>query len=71
MYAVRKAYLPGRAGATLFVTVMFELVHTGISQFESAAASNELFAALCNPLVIGILVSFCGVLVPYAQIQPF
>jgi len=60
-----------RAGATLFVMIMFEFVYTGIGQFEAAYAPNELFAALVNPVVIGILISFCGVLVPYAQIQPF
>jgi len=60
-----------RAGSTLFVMLMFEFVYTGIGQFEAAYAPNELFAALVNPLVIGILVSFCGVLVPYAQIQAF
>jgi ABC-type multidrug transport system permease subunit/ABC-type cobalamin/Fe3+-siderophores transport system ATPase subunit len=60
-----------RAGSTFFVMLMFEFVYTGIGQFEAAFAPNELFAALVNPLVIGILVSFCGVLVPYSQIQLF
>jgi ABC-type multidrug transport system permease subunit/ABC-type multidrug transport system ATPase subunit len=60
-----------RAGATFFVMLMFEFVYTGIGQFEAACAPNELFAALVNPLVIGILVAFCGVLVPYAQIPAF
>ncbi|KAK4251297.1 ABC-2 type transporter-domain-containing protein [Corynascus novoguineensis] len=60
-----------RAGSTFFVMLMFEFVYTGIGQFEAAWAPNELFAALVNPVVIGILISFCGVLVPYAQIQPF
>ena len=60
-----------RAGSTFFVMLMFEFVYTGIGQFEAAYAPNEVFAALVNPLVIGILVSFCGVLVPYAQIHPF
>ncbi|KAG7407957.1 Brefeldin A resistance protein [Fusarium oxysporum f. sp. raphani] len=32
---------------------------------------NEVFASLVNPLVITILVSFCGVLVPYSGIQTF
>ncbi|KAK4152100.1 ABC-2 type transporter [Chaetomidium leptoderma] len=60
-----------RAGSTFFVMLMFEFVYTGIGQFEAAYAPNELFAALVNPVVIGILVSFCGVLVPYSQIQSF
>ncbi|KUJ19547.1 putative Brefeldin A resistance protein [Mollisia scopiformis] len=60
-----------KAGATLFVMLMYEFVYTGIGQFVAAYAPNAVFASLVNPLVIGILVSFCGVLVPYAQIQPF
>ncbi|KAK2593083.1 hypothetical protein QQS21_009213 [Conoideocrella luteorostrata] len=60
-----------RAGATFFVMLMYEFLYTGIGQFIAAYAPNEVFAALVNPLVIGMLVSFCGVLVPYAQIQPF
>ncbi|KAL2264191.1 hypothetical protein VTK26DRAFT_897 [Humicola hyalothermophila] len=60
-----------RAGSTFFVMLVFEFVYTGIGQFEAAFAPNELFAALCNPVVMGILVSFCGVLVPYAQIPSF
>lgn len=50
---------------------MYEFVYTGIGQFVAAYAPNAVFAALVNPLVIGILVSFCGVLVPYSQIQVF
>ena len=60
-----------RAGATLFVMLMYELLYTGIGQFIAAYAPNEVFASLVNPLLIGVLVSFCGVLVPYAQIQAF
>ncbi|KAG5983903.1 hypothetical protein E4U55_006815 [Claviceps digitariae] len=60
-----------RAGATFFVMLMYEFLYTGIGQFVAAYAPNEVFAALVNPLIIGVLVSFCGVLVPYSQIQPF
>ncbi|CAH0037547.1 unnamed protein product [Clonostachys solani] len=60
-----------RSGATLFVMLMYEFLYTGIGQFIAAYAPNEIFASLVNPLLIGALVSFCGVLVPYAQIQPF
>ena len=51
--------------------LMYEFVYTGIGQFIAAYAPNAIFAALTNPLVIGTLVSFCGVLVPYSQIQAF
>ncbi|KFG84727.1 ABC transporter [Metarhizium anisopliae] len=60
-----------RAGATFFVMLMYEFLYTGMGQFIAAYAPNEVFATLVNPLLIGTLVSFCGVLVPYAQIQPF
>jgi ABC-type multidrug transport system permease subunit/ABC-type multidrug transport system ATPase subunit len=60
-----------KAGATLFVMLMYEFVYTGIGQFVAAYAPNAVFASLVNPIIIGTLVSFCGVLVPYAQIQPF
>ncbi|KAK4183343.1 ABC-2 type transporter-domain-containing protein [Podospora australis] len=60
-----------RSGAVLFVMLMYEFIYTGIGQFIAAYAPNAVFAALANPFVIGLLVSFCGVLVPYAQIQVF
>ncbi|XHG07752.1 hypothetical protein AWENTII_010887 [Aspergillus wentii] len=60
-----------KAGATFFVMLMYEFVYTGIGQFIAAYAPNATFAALVNPVFIGTLVSFCGVLVPYAQIQEF
>jgi len=60
-----------KAGATFFVMLFYEFVYTSIGQFVAAYAPNAVFASLANPLVIGTLVAFCGVLVPYAQIQPF
>lgn len=60
-----------KAGAVFFVMLMYEFIYTGIGQFIAAYAPNAVFASLANPLVIGTLVSFCGVLVPYAQITAF
>ena len=60
-----------RAGATFFVVLAYEFLYTGIGQFVAAYAPNEVFASLVNPLLLGVLVSFCGVLVPYAQILSF
>jgi ATP-binding cassette subfamily G (WHITE) protein 2 (SNQ2) len=37
----------------------------------AAYSPNAVFASLVNPLFVTTLVSFCGVLVPYSQIQPF
>ncbi|KKY24924.1 putative abc multidrug [Phaeomoniella chlamydospora] len=60
-----------KAGATFFVMLFYEFLYTGIGQFIAAYAPNATFAALANPVIIGTLVSFCGVLVPYSQIQEF
>ncbi|KAG9193646.1 hypothetical protein G6011_03681 [Alternaria panax] len=66
--------LPGdsnKAGAVFFVMLVYQFIYTGIGQFIAAYAPNAIFASLVNPLIIGVLVSFCGVLVPYALIQEF
>jgi ATP-binding cassette subfamily G (WHITE) protein 2 (SNQ2) len=60
-----------KAGAVFFVMLCYEFMYTGIGQFVAAYAPNAVFASLVNPLLLGILVSFCGVLVPYAQITEF
>ncbi|RAK81560.1 putative ABC multidrug transporter [Aspergillus fijiensis CBS 313.89] len=70
-YTVRFSSDSNKAGATFFVMLMYEFLYTGIGQFIAAYAPNALFASLANPLVIGILVSFCGVMVPYAEINVF
>ena len=51
--------------------IMYEFIYTGIGQFIAAYAPNAVSAALVNPFFLGTLVMFCGVLVPYIQIQPF
>ncbi|CAG9946232.1 unnamed protein product [Clonostachys rosea f. rosea IK726] len=61
----------GHAGAVFFLVVMYEGLYTGIGQAIAAYTPNAVFASLVNPLVITTLVSFCGVMVPYSQIQPF
>ncbi|KFA65077.1 hypothetical protein S40285_03104 [Stachybotrys chlorohalonatus IBT 40285] len=60
-----------RAGPTFFIMLMYEFLYTGIGQFIAAYAPNEVFATLVNPLILGIMICFCGVLVPYDAIQPF
>ncbi|KAL2857058.1 ABC-2 type transporter-domain-containing protein [Aspergillus pseudoustus] len=60
-----------RAGAAFFVVFIYEFLYTSIGQFIAAYAPNAVFAALANPLVVGVMVSFCGILVPYTQIIPF
>lgn len=60
-----------KSGAMFFTMLFYQFVYTGIGQFIAAYAPNAVFASLVNPLVIGTLASFCGVLVPYSQIQEF
>ncbi|KAI4093844.1 MAG: hypothetical protein LQ344_002582 [Seirophora lacunosa] len=60
-----------KSGATFFVMLFYEFIYTGIGQFIAAYAPNAVFASLVNPALITVLVSFCGVLVPYSQIQEF
>ncbi|KAJ5609251.1 ABC multidrug transporter atrF [Penicillium herquei] len=60
-----------KAGPTFLMMLLYEFVYTGIGQFVAAYAPNATFAALVNPVIIGILVSFCGVLVPYGEITAF
>ncbi|KAK6215527.1 ABC transporter G family member 19 [Colletotrichum tabaci] len=59
------------AGSVFFVVVMYECLYTGIGQMIAAYTPNAVFASLVNPLVITTLVSFCGVMVPYSQIEDF
>lgn len=70
-YTVGFPTASNKAGATFFVMLVYEFIYTGIGQFVAAPAPNAVFASLINPLLIGTLVSFCGVLVPYAQITAF
>lgn len=70
-FTVGFPYPSNRAGGTFFVMLMYEFVYTGVGQFIAAYAPNAVFASLSNPFIIGILVSFCGILVPYSQISVF
>lgn len=60
-----------KAGAVFFIMLIYEFIYTGIGQFVAAYAPNAIAASLINPIVITMLVNFCGVLVPYGQIQEF
>jgi ABC-type multidrug transport system ATPase subunit len=60
-----------RAGAIFFIMWLYEFIYTGLGQAIAAYAPNAVFAALANPLILGVIVAFCGTLVPYSQITPF
>ncbi|KAH7305961.1 ABC-2 type transporter-domain-containing protein [Stachybotrys elegans] len=70
-YTINSPTATERAGGTFLVMLLYEFLYTGIGQFIAAYAPNEVFASLVNPIILGILICFCGVLVPYAQIQAF
>lgn len=56
----------------LTILPVYEFLYTSIGQAIAAYAPNEYFAAVMNPVLIGAgLVSFCGVVVPYSQLQAF
>ncbi|KAJ5907467.1 hypothetical protein N7495_000149 [Penicillium taxi] len=60
-----------RSGATFFIMLIYEFIYTGIGQFVASYAPNPTFAALVNPLIICTLVLFCGVFVPYSELNVF
>ncbi|CAG8198303.1 unnamed protein product [Penicillium salamii] len=60
-----------KAGASFFVVLMYEFFYTGLGQFIAAYSPNAVAASLANPLWIGIIVSFNGILVPYDQLVVF
>lgn len=60
-----------KAGAIFFVMLLHEFFSTGLGQMIAASAPNAVFASLMNPLIIGTVIGFCGVLVPFSQTQQF
>ncbi|RLL94069.1 hypothetical protein CFD26_101712 [Aspergillus turcosus] len=70
-YCVHLPYDSSRAGATFWTMLWYEFIYTGIGQFIAAYAPNPTFAALVNPLIISVLVLFCGIFVPYTQLNVF
>ncbi|KJJ34488.1 hypothetical protein AFLA70_519g000610 [Aspergillus flavus AF70] len=60
-----------KAGASFFIVLLYEFIYTGLGQLIAAFAPNATFAALANPVILGTLVAFCGMLVPYSQITVF
>ncbi|KAJ5357977.1 hypothetical protein N7541_005135 [Penicillium brevicompactum] len=64
--------LPEVSGHMFFQMILYEFLYTPIGQAIAAYAPNEYSASLVNPLVLGAgLIGFCGVVVPYEQINVF
>ncbi|KAH7310719.1 ABC-2 type transporter-domain-containing protein [Stachybotrys elegans] len=60
------------SGQVFLQMLLYEFLYTSIGQAIAAYSPNDYFAALANPIFIGAgLINFCGVVVPYSQIQPF
>ncbi|PSN73742.1 ABC drug exporter AtrF [Corynespora cassiicola Philippines] len=58
------------ASVWLFVC-QFEMYYLGFGQMIAAFSPNELLASLLVPLFFTFIVSFCGVVVPYAGLPSF
>ncbi|KAL4877859.1 ABC-2 type transporter-domain-containing protein [Aspergillus karnatakaensis] len=63
------AYISGHVYLQM---LLYEFLYTPIGQAIAAYAPNEYAASLVNPLILGAgLIGFCGVVVPYEQINVF
>ncbi|KAH6658427.1 putative ABC multidrug transporter [Truncatella angustata] len=61
-----------KSGQVYLEMLFYEFLYTSIGQAIAAYSPNAYFAALLNPLLIGAgLIMFCGVIVPYGEIQAF
>ncbi|KAI1124029.1 putative ABC multidrug transporter [Nemania abortiva] len=59
------------SGQVYLQMLLYEFLYTSIGQAIAAYSPNAYFAALANPLIVGTLIQFCGVVVPYSHIVPF
>lgn len=59
------------AGSTWLFLMLFEVFYLGFGQAIAAVSPNELLASLLVPLFFTFIVSFCGVVVPYAGLPRF
>ncbi|GAO19307.1 uncharacterized protein UV8b_05188 [Ustilaginoidea virens] len=59
------------SGFTLLLVLLFELYYVSFGQAIASFAPNELLASLLVPVFFLFVVSFCGVVVPPAQLPTF
>lgn len=59
------------AGYTWMMLMLFEIYYVGFGQAVAAISPNELFASLLVPVFFLFIVSFCGVVVPFAALPYF
>ena len=59
------------AGYTWMMIMLFEVYYVSFGQAVASFAANELFASLLVPVFFLFIVSFCGVVVPFAALPSF
>lgn len=59
------------SGYTYLLLILFELYYVGFGQAIASFSPNELLASLLVPIFFLFVVSFCGVVVPFAAIPHF
>ncbi|KAK2736327.1 hypothetical protein FQN55_001713 [Onygenales sp. PD_40] len=58
-------------GITWMFMMLFSCFYVGFGQMIAAFSPNELFASLLVPAFFTFVVSFCGIVVPYANLPYF
>ncbi|KAI4177560.1 MAG: hypothetical protein LQ346_007662 [Caloplaca aetnensis] len=69
--ALGRGATPFATGFTWMVMMLFEVYYVGFGQAIASFAPNELLASILVPLFFLFVVSFCGVVVPYAGLPYF
>ncbi|KAL1388614.1 ABC-2 type transporter-domain-containing protein [Phyllosticta capitalensis] len=60
------------SGASVWLMVMaFEIYYLSFGQAVAAFSPNELMASLLVPIFFLFIISFCGIMVPYASLTSF
>lgn len=67
----RSVYQGFPSGFTLLCVLLFELYYVGFGQAIASFSPNELLASLLVPVFFLFVVSFCGVVVPAAELPHF
>ncbi|KAL8713735.1 MAG: hypothetical protein Q9220_002261 [cf. Caloplaca sp. 1 TL-2023] len=69
--ALGRGATPLVSGYTWMLLMLFEIFYVGFGQAIASFAPNELLASILVPLFFLFVVSFCGVVVPYAGLPYF
>ncbi|KAL8847299.1 MAG: hypothetical protein Q9221_007644 [Calogaya cf. arnoldii] len=69
--ALGRGSSPFASAYTWMLMMLFEFYYVGFGQAIASFAPNELLASILVPLFFLFVVSFCGVVVPYAGLPTF